>query len=43
VPTGSFEVTVRAKKFTHALILYYQRGPCSVGGTVSSPPGATLR
>jgi hypothetical protein len=30
VSTGSFEVTVRAKKFTYALILYYQDGPLSI-------------
>ena len=35
VPTGSFEVTVSAKKFALANILYYQDGPCSlITGTV---------
>lgn len=30
VSTGSFEVTVRPKKFTYALILYYQAGPVGI-------------
>ncbi len=30
VPAGSFEVTVRAKEFAPALILYYQDGPCGI-------------
>jgi len=30
IPTGSFEVTVSAKKYTYALILYYQAGPVSI-------------
>ena len=34
VSTDSFEVTVRARKFTYALILYYQDGPFSlISGT----------
>ena len=34
VSTGSFEVTVSAKKFTYALILYYHSGPFSfISGT----------
>lgn len=34
ISTGSFEVTVSAKKFTYALILYYHDGPFSlVSGT----------
>lgn len=28
--TGSFEVTVRPKEFTYALILYYQDGPLTI-------------
>lgn len=35
VSTGSFEVTVRAKKFTYALILYYQAGPWSIASSQS--------
>ena len=35
VSTGSFEVTVSAKKFKYALILYYQAGPWSIGSTLS--------
>jgi hypothetical protein len=35
VPTGSFEVTVRAKKFSPALILYYHDGPLSIFSTQS--------
>lgn len=31
ISTDSFEVTVRARKFTYALILYYQKGPLSLG------------
>ncbi|HXI73705.1 MAG TPA: hypothetical protein VNN22_25465 [Verrucomicrobiae bacterium] len=30
IPTGSFEVTVSAKKHTYALILYYRAGPVSI-------------
>ncbi len=30
ISTGSFEVTVGAKEFTYALILYYQDGPWSI-------------
>jgi hypothetical protein len=30
ISTGSFEVTVSAKKFTYALILYYHDGPFSL-------------
>jgi len=30
VPTGAFEVTVRAKKFAPTQILYYQDGPLSI-------------
>jgi hypothetical protein len=34
ISTGSFEVTVSAKKFTYALILYYHDGSFSlVSGT----------
>jgi hypothetical protein len=35
VSTGSFEVTVRAKKFTYALILYYHDGPWSIASLLS--------
>lgn len=42
VSTGSFEVTVSAKKFTYALVLYYQAGPWSIGSTLSVPPGPTV-
>jgi len=36
VPSSSFEVTVRAKHFTPAILLYYQDGPCSlISGPVS--------
>ena len=31
IPTGSFEVTVGARKLTYALILYYQDGPFRIG------------
>ena len=35
VPTGSFEVTVSAKKFTPTVIFYYQDAPCGIiSGTV---------
>lgn len=30
ISTGSFEVTVRAKNFTYALILYYNDGPFGI-------------
>jgi hypothetical protein len=30
ISTGSFEVTVSAKKFTYALVLYYHAGPFSL-------------
>ncbi len=30
LPTGSFEVTVSAKRLSYALILYYQDGPGSI-------------
>jgi hypothetical protein len=33
ISTDSFAVTVRARKFTYALILYYQKGPFSLAGT----------
>ncbi len=33
ISTDSFEVTVRARKFTYALILYYQKGPFSIAAT----------
>ena len=33
IPSGSFEVTVRAKKFSPAQILYYQDGPLSIFST----------
>jgi hypothetical protein len=35
VPTASFEVTVRAKQFTPAVIFYYQNGPCSIASGAS--------
>ena len=33
ISTDSFEVTVRARKFTYALILYYQKGPFGLAVT----------
>jgi hypothetical protein len=35
ISTDSFEVTVSAKQFTYALILYYQSGPWSIGSLPS--------
>jgi hypothetical protein len=37
VSTDSFAVTVRARKYTPALILYYQQGPISISATGLSP------
>jgi hypothetical protein len=35
ISTDSFVVTVRARKFSYALILYYQKGPLSLTGLIS--------